>query len=365
MIIMWTINPIRVHRPNGLLNDVKFTGSSFRPDFLLIRQHFRDALSDYRPLLLGLKYGGVPSVNSLHSLYNFQDKPWVFSQLLQIQRKLGPENFPLIEQVYFPNHKEMVTAPRYPCVVKLGHAHGGLGKLKVENHYDFQDVASVVAVTGAYCVVQPFIDAKFDLHVQKIASNYKAFMRKSISGNWKANIGSAMLEQVPMTDRYRAWIDAVAEMFGGLDVCALEALHAKDGREYITETGETDGPIRNKEAQLEAVNDSSMTLLGETQEEDRRLIAELVATRMQTHCKPVLIKQTSRSAAMGSPPVPPPPHQALQHQVSQPAAPHHNPPPLRTGSQAGSNPGPPAPGEEPEDTMRNLRKTFAGIFGDM
>ncbi|GBL73881.1 Synapsin [Araneus ventricosus] len=51
---------------------------SFRPDFLLIRQHVRDAgHEDYRNLLLGFKYGGVPSVNSLHSLYNFQDKPWV------------------------------------------------------------------------------------------------------------------------------------------------------------------------------------------------------------------------------------------------------------------------------------------------
>lgn len=55
---------------------------SFRPDFLLIRQHIRDAGDgDYRNLLLGFKYGGVPSVNSLHSLYNFQDKPWVVSSI--------------------------------------------------------------------------------------------------------------------------------------------------------------------------------------------------------------------------------------------------------------------------------------------
>ena len=45
---------------------------SFRPDFLLVRQNLRDANEDYRNLLLGFKYGNIPSVNSLDSIYNFQ-----------------------------------------------------------------------------------------------------------------------------------------------------------------------------------------------------------------------------------------------------------------------------------------------------
>ena len=52
---------------------------SFKPDFVLVRQHVRDANIDWRNILLGLKYGGVPSINSLHSIYNFLDKPWVVS----------------------------------------------------------------------------------------------------------------------------------------------------------------------------------------------------------------------------------------------------------------------------------------------
>jgi hypothetical protein len=34
-----------------------------------------------------------------------------------------------------------------------------------------------------------------------------------------------MLEQVPMTDKYRSWVDGVATLFGGLDICALEVIY--------------------------------------------------------------------------------------------------------------------------------------------
>lgn len=32
---------------------------------------------DYRSLVIGLQYGGLPAVNSLYSVYNFCSKPWV------------------------------------------------------------------------------------------------------------------------------------------------------------------------------------------------------------------------------------------------------------------------------------------------
>ncbi|XP_009948063.1 PREDICTED: synapsin-2-like, partial [Leptosomus discolor] len=52
---------------------------SFRPDFVLIRQHsFSMAENeDFRNLIIGMQYAGIPSVNSLESIYNFCDKPWV------------------------------------------------------------------------------------------------------------------------------------------------------------------------------------------------------------------------------------------------------------------------------------------------
>ncbi|KAF7396791.1 hypothetical protein HZH66_007653 [Vespula vulgaris] len=383
---------------------------SFKPDFVLIRQNLRDAGEDYKNLLLGLMYGGIPSVNNLTAIYNFQDKPWVFAHLLALQRRLGKDNFPLIEQTYYPNHREMVSASRFPVVVKLGHAHGGIGKARAETNQDFLDLASLAALTNTYCTAEPYVDTKFDVHVQKIGNNYKAFLRKSITGNWKSNTGSAMLEQVPVSERHRVWIDNVCQLFGGLDICAIELLVGKDGREHIIE-----------------VNDSALSLMGDSQEEDRRHIADLVTAKMQACCRPpsVLTKTASRGSMSGSsqatspvedsrtaPPSVPPPaaplgshgsmssmasigslgsttalagdvttsdsHHQLQRRDSQASqsstvssAPsvgrrQEEPPAIpsrvpfhRQGSQSQNQ------GEDTEDTMKNLRKTFAGIFGDM
>ncbi|KAK8724928.1 hypothetical protein OTU49_010984 [Cherax quadricarinatus] len=375
---------------------------SFKPDFVLIRQNLRDAGEDHKNILLALKFGGVPSINSINAIYNFQDKPWVFAHMMDIQKKLGKEKFPLIEQSYFPNHKEMLSAPRYPCVFKIGHAHGGLGKIRVESNADFQDMASVVAVANTYCTTEPYIDAKFDVHIQKIGAMYKCFQRKSISGNWKTNTGSAMLEQTAMTERYKIWVDEVAALFGGLDICAIEAIVDKSGNEHIIE-----------------VNDSALTLMGDSQEDDRRYIAELVAIKMQGVTRPPeLMRGASRqsltgattalssrggspteevssrlsmseaplpggspsqqrrdsqasqsssisgfSSASGTRRQPDESSQSSQQSAQQKAPLFGRQTSLTTGATNDSTVG--GSGDDTEDTMKNLRKTFAGIFGDM
>ncbi|KAL7988147.1 hypothetical protein Chor_007066, partial [Crotalus horridus] len=94
---------------------------SLKPDFVLIRQHAYSMArgGDHRGIVIGLQYAGVPSVNTLHSVYNFCDKPWVFAQMVRLQRKLGPEEFPLIDQTYYPNHKEMQMFSHAPSNERL------------------------------------------------------------------------------------------------------------------------------------------------------------------------------------------------------------------------------------------------------
>lgn len=199
----------------------------------------------------------------------------------------------------------------------------------------------------------------------------------------------------------------ISELYGGMEVCGLSIIVSKDGREYI----------------LRAC-DSTFSLMGDSQEEDRRHIADLVVSRMQNVCRPPIAKTASRTSLQSSrgaspteetpggmrsappstapPPIPErstpgvgsigrlgslgsvsePPLSATEPLDKSPNTAAGGVNIARRDSQASqsstvsggttssrtTNPKPTTQSsviEDAEDTMKNLRKTFAGIFGDM
>lgn len=219
---------------------------TFKPNMLLVRSEVRGVLpeQDFRNSLYALMYSNVPSVNSLHSIYCFLERPVVQAELNRLGAALGHEAFPVVEQSFFSSHREFMYGNTFPAIVKLGHAHSGYGKMKIEDHRQMADFRSIVAVTGQYVTAEPFLDGAYDLRIQYIrGSRVRVFKRESICGNWKTNTGSAHMTEVPADEisaLHISWAEHAATMFGGLDICTVDTIHdIKTGGDVIMEVNGT------------------------------------------------------------------------------------------------------------------------------
>lgn len=68
-----------------------------------------------------------------------------FAQMSRISKQLGPQEFPLIEQVYYPNHKEMVSSlPRARILFLLPASHA-----RRVIHFHASTIAHVAAETNS------------------------------------------------------------------------------------------------------------------------------------------------------------------------------------------------------------------------
>jgi len=212
---------------------------TIKPDFVLIRNEVRTPHGDFRNKLIGLMYANVPSINSLSSIYMFCDRPVVMAELNRLNAIHG-DDFPIIKQEYYDCDRSMMYSYTFPCVAKVGYAHAGLGKMRIQNHHDFEDFRSVMALSKDYVTAEPFLKGTYDLRIQKCGSTIRVFKRISMNGSWKTNTGTAHLEEIALTEDYKRWAELASTMFGGLDICTVDAIHnSEDGKEYILEVNGT------------------------------------------------------------------------------------------------------------------------------
>jgi len=105
--------------------------------------------------------------------------------------------------------------------------------------------------------------------VQKIGDSYRVIKKIFTGSGWKSHFGGASLHEIPLTEEHKLWADECAKCFGGMDILAVDALHGKDGKDYIIE-----------------LNDTAIGILADRWEEDSITLRDLTLDRMDTiYCK--------------------------------------------------------------------------------
>ncbi len=134
---------------------------------------------------------------------------------------------------------QVVIGPDFPAIIKVSHAHAGMGKIKVDNHNAFRDVATILAIHDDYCTAEPFIEPEYGFRIQKIGETYRVMKKFFTGSGWKSHFGGAALFEDKLTDSYKLWADECSLLFGGMDILALDGIHGKDGKDWIIELNGT------------------------------------------------------------------------------------------------------------------------------
>jgi len=269
--------------PDEPLYSAQANSRTVRPDFVLIRNFPLDSHGDtFKSQLMGLMFAGLPAVNSLHSVFMSMDRALQYAELLKAQKRLPEDKrFGLVPMYYFSNQKislQVMDSPldkdnfsSYPLVMKVGNGHSGRGKVKVNGPNEFRDLKGIMALDQEYYTTEPFLDVDFEYRIQKIGKAITCF-RRSSEGSWKANMvseegkGDLDFQNYECTDLHILWIEECAKMFGGLDICGLDVLAMKDGKQMVIE-----------------INDTAIGLTALHYDQDREAIKNLVIEKMNEY----------------------------------------------------------------------------------
>ena len=251
------------HIPNPSRTSNKDTTIKYKPDFLLIRSLPTNIHGyDFMNILTGFMFANIPSINSLNSIFMTMQRCLVYAALNKLN------NLPLIPMTYHPNFSARtdyllskdVAQVKCPKVVKVGSCHSGYGKIRAKNKDEMDDVRSILILNKDYYTEEEFVDIEYEYRIQKIGDGVRVFKRIP-SDNWKTHISSFV--EMKMEKKYKEWIDSASSIFGGLDICALDVLKTKDGKDVILE-----------------LNDTAIGLMGSYEVDDESNIRDLVVNRM-------------------------------------------------------------------------------------
>ncbi|CAI5448676.1 unnamed protein product [Caenorhabditis angaria] len=308
----------------------------------------------------------IPFLNSHTSAIAFLDKNNLKKQLKKITLTDGA-SMPMLPIIHYPHfHKfHQSQSVTYPMVISVNEGFQGIGKIKVNSHEELCDVEGMLQIMAkgdTEVEVQPFVDAKYDLHIQKIGNEYKTFIRRGICKHWKSNVGSSVLEQINTNERHKKYIQAIIDHVGNMQICSIDILVSKEGREFVHD-----------------VNDV-ISYFGESGEDDRRAASMLLRAVIGPKQHPTQTPhQENGHAKQNHHTLPATPAQSQvptssapskiqnNHQHSQ--SHHEIEPHIRDySSYSAPPPIPRAPSRESisyvDDTMGQLKRTFAGFFGE-
>ena len=212
------------------------------PDFVLIRNFPTDIHGDdFKNLLFGFMFSNIPSMNNWQSIFYAMHRPLVYSALNNLNA-----NLPLIPMTYHPNFTPRTDdllsdkgKVKYPKVIKVASTHSGYGKIRVTNDDDMADVKSILILNKDFYTTETLIEnIDFEFRIQKLGHHIRGFKRIS-SSSWKNNWGAIQHIDYSLSDNHKEWIIKASKIFGGLDICALDVLKLKDGKEVILELNGT------------------------------------------------------------------------------------------------------------------------------
>jgi hypothetical protein len=243
---------------------------NFSPDFVLMRSESKGYWGqDSTNKLQALMHSGVPSVNSIFSVYCFLQKPVIWAALREIQAKLGATEFPLVSQTLYPSFKEMVITPDLPCVGKIGSFDAGKGKAVLKTNEALDDFKSIVACQPAFTTLEDFVEWDWDGRVQVIGPHIRVFKRQA--DTWKGNTGrGVIITDMEVTPQWELWASECRKLFSGLELFGLDFLHDKKADKLV----------------ILELNGTACGLVQRHEHEDMLHMRDVVLSKMRQHFAP-------------------------------------------------------------------------------